>query len=243
MISAYKEYWKGYVDFTGTTSRPGYWWAFLANYLMSLVVSLVSGILNGLNRNVNNVAAVPIAFMLLCMLPSLAIMVRRLRDAGYDWGNVFWLLLPIAGPIILIVKMCKPTKDGAYRPVQQQVSASGAPVYNTYAQAQPQPQAYTPAPAAPAPPPPARPNILAKYRDGLGFLDSCGDFDEGKFREFNRIVGNRFSEADIRQQLDNGRMLGSMNEIKKLLRSSTVEAIETFEQLERDGIDLSKFNI
>jgi uncharacterized membrane protein YhaH (DUF805 family) len=36
--------------------------------------------------------------------------VRRLRDAGYEWGHVFWILLPLAGAIVLIVLCAQPTR-------------------------------------------------------------------------------------------------------------------------------------
>ena len=86
--------------------------------------------------------------------------------------------------------------------------------------------------------------ILDKYRDGLAYLDSCGTFDEAKFREFNRITGNRFSEADIQSQLNNARMMiNGMEGVRQSLRSAMAEGISAFEKLERNGIDLSKYNI
>jgi uncharacterized membrane protein YhaH (DUF805 family) len=36
--------------------------------------------------------------------------VRRLRDAGHSWGNLFWILLPVAGLIVLIVLFAQPTR-------------------------------------------------------------------------------------------------------------------------------------
>jgi len=87
-------------------------------------------------------------------------------------------------------------------------------------------------------------SILDKYRAGLSYLDGCESFDEAKFREFNRIAGNRFSEADIQTQLKNSElMLKGMEEVKQVLRSNMVEAINTFEKLEREGVDLSKYDI
>ena len=35
---------------------------------------------------------------------------RRLRDAGHGWGNLFWILLPVAGAIVLIVLLAQPTQ-------------------------------------------------------------------------------------------------------------------------------------
>jgi hypothetical protein len=50
------------------------------------------------------------------LLPSLAVLVRRLRDAGHGWGHVFWLLLPFVGTIILIVLAAQPSTDAVPRP-------------------------------------------------------------------------------------------------------------------------------
>jgi uncharacterized membrane protein YhaH (DUF805 family) len=44
------------------------------------------------------------------LLPSLAVAVRRLRDAGFGWGNLFFILVPIAGIVVLITLWAKPTK-------------------------------------------------------------------------------------------------------------------------------------
>ena len=41
------------------------------------------------------------------LLPNLAVAVRRLRDAGYGWGNLFWVLVPLAGIVVL---WAQPTK-------------------------------------------------------------------------------------------------------------------------------------
>jgi hypothetical protein len=38
-------------------------------------------------------------------------------------------------------------------------------------------------------------------------------------------------------------MIGGMDDLKKVLRSNIVEATGTFKEAERNGIDLSKYNI
>ena len=51
-----------------------------------------------------------IVFCIAAVLPCIAIAVRRLRDAGYNWPYIFISLIPFVGPIIFIVLLCKPTK-------------------------------------------------------------------------------------------------------------------------------------
>ena len=84
MIEAYKKFWKGYVDFEGRSTRSDYWFAYLANMFF--------------------------AFGIAAILPGIAVTVRRLRDAGYNWPYIFISLIPFVGPIIFIVLLCKPTK-------------------------------------------------------------------------------------------------------------------------------------
>lgn len=45
------------------------------------------------------------------LLPNLAVAVRRLRDAGYGWGNLFWILVPIAG-IVGLNRPLDPAHEG-----------------------------------------------------------------------------------------------------------------------------------
>ncbi len=138
MIQAYKKYWKGYVDFSGTTSRKDYWLAVLASIIVTIILEVVGILLSqGQTNNGSNMSVLPtliLLYSLATFLPSLAIMVRRLRDAGQSWANIFWSLLPFVGIIILIVKLCKPSSkiDGS-KAVSAQFT-SGAPVYRTYQQ-------------------------------------------------------------------------------------------------------------
>ena len=133
MLKAYKKYWQGYVDFSGVTSRKDYWLAVLANWLVLMILSCIGGVLAGVQSSGQSsgsasalmiLSYVILAFSLANILPALAIIVRRLRDAGCSWGNIFWLFLPFIGAIILIVLLCKPKTETA--PYQAQ------PAYGQY---------------------------------------------------------------------------------------------------------------
>ena len=87
-------------------------------------------------------------------------------------------------------------------------------------------------------------SILEKYREGLSYLDGSGAFDEDKLREFNRITGNMLSNDDIENYLESAKlMIRGMEEVKQILRSTMVEGISVFEEVERNGIDLSKYEV
>ena len=49
-------------------------------------------------------------FCIAAVLPGIAITVRRLRDAGYNWPYIFIPLIPFVGIFILIFLLCQPTE-------------------------------------------------------------------------------------------------------------------------------------
>lgn len=59
------------------------------------------------------------------MLPSIAVTVRRLRDAGFHWAFIFIGLVPIVGAIALIVMLAWPSKkdEDADTEEQDQITA------------------------------------------------------------------------------------------------------------------------
>src|SRR3712207_2945581 len=100
-----------YADFTGTASRSEFWWwALFATLASAVLAAAANAFLAGADTGVNGL------WSLLILLPSLAVAVRRLRDAGDGWGHVFWLLLPVAGVIIVAGVWSQPT--GRAKPVR-----------------------------------------------------------------------------------------------------------------------------
>ncbi len=119
MIEAYKKFWKGYVDFEGRSTRSDYWFVYLVNVLITFAYFLLQAVFGGLVAVTESSFLAVISLILLLIffaygiaafLPSIAITVRRLRDAGYNWPYIFVTFIPFVGWIILIVLLCKPTK-------------------------------------------------------------------------------------------------------------------------------------
>ena len=55
---------------------------------------------------------IPGAVMLTHIIPGLAVTVRRLHDVGVTGWFLLILILPVIGPLILIVMMCLPSAVG-----------------------------------------------------------------------------------------------------------------------------------
>ena len=119
MIEAYKKFWKGYVDFTGRSTPSDYWFAFSAHLLIIFAYLLLDAVLERMVSATGSMDVFTISVILLliffayvvaAVLPCIAITVRRLRDAGYNWPYIFIPLIPFVGIFILIFLLCQPTK-------------------------------------------------------------------------------------------------------------------------------------
>ena len=117
MINAIKNFFKGYVDFSGRSSRADYWWIWLVNIILSIPFYMAYG---AAMANPDSEAAlmtlgllvfVYIIFGLAVFLPGLALTVRRLRDAGFHWALIFVAFIPMVGGIALLVLLAMPAKE------------------------------------------------------------------------------------------------------------------------------------
>ena len=50
-------------------------------------------------------------FYLAILVPTLALSVRRLRDAGFHWAFIFLRFAPMVGGIALLILLAMPTKE------------------------------------------------------------------------------------------------------------------------------------
>lgn len=98
-MQEYIAMWQEFANFSGKTSVRGYWMAFLINFVVSTAIGLVAGILQ--------LDILTSLYSLAVLIPSLAIAVRRLNDAGHTWKSLLLYLIPVVGWIIVIVRLCK----------------------------------------------------------------------------------------------------------------------------------------
>ena len=116
MIQAYKNFFKGYADFTGRTTRSDFWWVWLMNSILFLPLYIFwfQMALNEAEETdpILGVAIISVYMILAIVLftPSLAVKVRRLRDAGLHWAFIFLHFVPMGG-LALLVLLAMPTKE------------------------------------------------------------------------------------------------------------------------------------
>lgn len=116
MIQAYKNFFKGYADFTGRATRSDFWWVWLMNSILFLPLYIFwfQMALNDTEETdpILGVAIISVYMILAIVLftPSLAVKVRRLRDAGFHWAFIFLHFVPMGG-LALLVLLATPTKE------------------------------------------------------------------------------------------------------------------------------------
>ena len=116
MIKAYKNFFKGYVDFAGRSTRSDFWWVWLMNSILFLPLYIFwfQIALNDAEETdpILGVAIISVYMILAIVLftPSLAVKVRRLRDAGLHWAFIFLHFVPMGG-LALLVLLATPTKE------------------------------------------------------------------------------------------------------------------------------------
>jgi uncharacterized membrane protein YhaH (DUF805 family) len=100
-----------YAEFTGRATRAELWWWALFNLLVAAALNLFNVIRIGDNAYLGSLLAG--VWGIAVLLPSLGVAVRRLRDAGHSWANLFFILVPIAGIVVLATVWAQPTKTPA----------------------------------------------------------------------------------------------------------------------------------
>ena len=91
-FKAYQEFWIKAIDFKSITTRSDWWWVQLANLIISIFTIPIFLRTFGFN-----------IYGIICIIPQIAIDIRRLRDFGKDWKWIFINLIPILGWIIWLI--------------------------------------------------------------------------------------------------------------------------------------------
>ncbi|WP_423810172.1 DUF805 domain-containing protein [Prevotella pectinovora] len=105
----------------------GFWWFYLFNSLAWLVFSVIGSIFGSIfgGGDAGGVLAgsgiglvLSLIYSLVAIVPTISVLVRRLHDTGRSGWHYWWCLIPIAGPIILLVFLASPSvpMDNLYGP-------------------------------------------------------------------------------------------------------------------------------
>ena len=98
LMTAVKTCFSKYADFNGRATRSEYWYFFLFNF----IVGIVLGWIPFLGWLVS----------LALLVPSLAVAWRRLHDIGKSGAFYLFILIPLVGWIFVLIWLCKETQPG-----------------------------------------------------------------------------------------------------------------------------------
>lgn len=103
---------KNYVNFEGRATRPEFWWFFLFNFIVGIILSLfgskVGTVLSGI-------------WSLAILLPQLGLGARRLHDINKSGWLLLLAFIPVVGIILLIYWWAQPgdATENQYGPVPE----------------------------------------------------------------------------------------------------------------------------
>ena len=124
---AAKRFFKKYATFSGRASRSEYWWWALIGFAVSVVLNIIMQVGGAAGATVAaNGSSVPgpgflvgsiIAFVwgLAVLVPSLALLVRRLHDVNISGWLVLIILVPFLGALALVVIAILPSNPAGQR--------------------------------------------------------------------------------------------------------------------------------
>lgn len=118
IISSYLDVWVNWKNFSGRTRRSAFWYAILVSSLISIVLGVLTDMVGAFS-------ILESLYDLLYLVPSIALVVRRLHDTGHSG---WWYLIALTGVgcILLLVWWCADSKpDNQYGPSPKGYAAMG----------------------------------------------------------------------------------------------------------------------
>lgn len=102
---------KKYAVFSGRARRKEYWMFFLFNLLFIIAASMIDHIL-GITFDGTWYGPFYILYALAVFIPGLAVAVRRLHDVNKSGWYLLISIIPIVGPIIVLIRLCTDSTPG-----------------------------------------------------------------------------------------------------------------------------------
>ena len=102
---------KQYADFSGRARRKEYWMFALFNFIFLIIAMILDNVL-GLTAGELPYGVFYYLYILAVLIPQLAVSVRRLHDVGKSGWMFLIVLIPLVGPIWLLVLMATDSQQG-----------------------------------------------------------------------------------------------------------------------------------
>lgn len=107
-VKAAGRFFRKYATFSGRASRSEFWWVPAMMAALFIAFAIIGG------RAVDLLAWLYLVFLFACVIPFLALTVRRLHDANLNGGLAAMVLIPYVGFLVVAILAAMPSKpEGA----------------------------------------------------------------------------------------------------------------------------------
>ena len=105
---------KKYADFDGRARRKEFW-LFYVFIILGSIVTISLDILTGTFDEVAGAGPFTAIFVIAIIVPSIAVTIRRLHDLDRTGWWYLISIVPLVGPLVLLIFLCLPGTDGNNR--------------------------------------------------------------------------------------------------------------------------------
>lgn len=109
MSGVFNWFIKNWANFKGRARRKEYWLYTLVMIVFSIVMSII------FKSHPTAYRLSTFVYFIVFMIPGIAVSMRRLHDIGKSGWNFLLTLIPLVGPIILLVFYCRKSQEGENR--------------------------------------------------------------------------------------------------------------------------------
>jgi uncharacterized membrane protein YhaH (DUF805 family) len=106
--------YKRYADFNGRARRKEYWMFYLFYMITLIILSFIDGFLGAYSTE-SGMGLLSGIFLLVSIVPYIALTTRRLHDTNRSGWWQLIILIPIIGPIVLLVFLVLKATEGENR--------------------------------------------------------------------------------------------------------------------------------
>ena len=124
---AFSRFWRKYATFIGRASRSEYWWWVLISVIVAAIFFIIGNLAGGiygpppaagsltLGPGYGIYLSLSLIWGIATIVPGLGLVWRRLHDTNRSGASYFLALIPIVGPIIVLVFLLSPQNPGGAR--------------------------------------------------------------------------------------------------------------------------------
>ncbi|ARN76015.1 DUF805 domain-containing protein [Oceanicoccus sagamiensis] len=113
-MNSYIDVLKKYAVFGGRSRRKEYWYFVLFNLILTIVIGVIDQATGTFDPE-TGMGLIGILYALVVIIPSFAVLFRRLHDTGRSAWWLLILLVPLIGFLVVLFFLCQDSEAGPNR--------------------------------------------------------------------------------------------------------------------------------